>query len=366
MRALLIATVFLLAACAQPPPSTSPSPSATHDPATLNVTALLDLSGPRLPSGAPQRDALQLWADQHVSTVPRLRLRIVDVASVRSRAIIELRRAIVDEHADAVIVGVPVDYDEALATAVELARVPVLFTLPVPDPGRGWGFALAPTPAQLAKAELDDAAGRIVLASTMVVSDESASAVPERAAVVADLTGRGVSPTVMKVTPADGAKLRAALPTATVAVFAGPAKAYLDAVRGATAPTYLYFSYLSDAADIGDLREAASLAVWPGSRWIAGASVTTDPARLAFTQTVGARAGPPSTAAASAFDALGMVSASAERTVDPTAMRDGLETRSYAGIATTYSFTGARHAGFASADIVMLRYTGTRVAPAVR
>src|SRR5947209_8797437 len=104
MRALLIATVLLVGACTQPPPSTSPSPSPTHDPDTLNVTALLDLSGPRLPSGAPQRDALQLWADQHVSAAPRLRLRIVDVASVPSRAIIELRRAIVDEHADAVIV----------------------------------------------------------------------------------------------------------------------------------------------------------------------------------------------------------------------------------------------------------------------
>lgn len=365
MRALCIATIVLLAACAQPPPSTSPSPSPTHEPGTLNVTALLDLSGARLPSGAPQRDALQLWADQHVSGAPRVRLRIVDVGGVPSRAVIDLRRAVVDEHADAVIVGVPVDYDETLASAVELARVPVLFTLPVPDPGRGWGFALAPTPSQLAKAELDDAATRIVLASTIVVSDESPPAIRERAALAADLASRGVVPTVMKVTPADGAKLRAALPAATVAVFAGPARGYVDAVRGVTAPMYLYFSYLSDAADIGALQPAATLAVWPGSRWIAG-TAPSDPARLAFSQAFAARAGPPTTAAASAFDALGMLSAAAQRGADPTAMRDGLETRSYDGVATTYSFNGARHAGFAVADLALLRYTSARTAPVVR
>src|SRR5207237_848008 len=82
-----------LGACTAPAkPVTSPTPIPTHVPGALNVTALLDLSGSRWPSGAPQRDALQLWTDQHATAAPRVRLRIVDVAGSDSRPLNERRR----------------------------------------------------------------------------------------------------------------------------------------------------------------------------------------------------------------------------------------------------------------------------------
>ena len=44
----------------------------------------------------------------------------------------------------------------------------------------------------------------------------------------------------------------------------------------------------------------------------------------------------------------------------------GIEDTRVAGIATTYSFTATRHAGFATADLAFLRYTGARTPPIVR
>jgi len=241
MRALLLAIVAALGACTAPAkPVTSPTPIPTHVPGALNVTALLDLSGSRWPSGAPQRDALQLWTDQHATATPRVRLRIVDVAGSASRTLIELRRAAVEDRADAIIVGVPVDYDDAFARAVQLTQLPVLFTLPIADPvttGGGWAFALAPTPSQLARTMLDDAAARAVLGSSVVVTDESAPAIIERAAFVAELASRGVTATIVKA--ADGTKLRTMLASASVALFAGPPKPYVDAARTATTGTLL-------------------------------------------------------------------------------------------------------------------------------
>src|SRR2546430_8789918 len=75
-----LAVVLLLSACTAANPSATPAPTPTRDPSALNVTALLDLSGARAPSGGPQRDALQLWADQHASGTPRVKLKITDVA----------------------------------------------------------------------------------------------------------------------------------------------------------------------------------------------------------------------------------------------------------------------------------------------
>ena len=77
----LVALAILLGACTAANPSVTPTPTPTRDPNALNVTALLDLSGSRAPNGGPQRDALQLWADQHSSGTPRVKLRITDVAS---------------------------------------------------------------------------------------------------------------------------------------------------------------------------------------------------------------------------------------------------------------------------------------------
>ena len=368
MRALALAIGLALVACSQATPMTSPTPAPTHEAGTFNVTALLDLSGNRVPNGGPQREGLQLWEDQHASASPRVKLRIVDVGGSQARTLVELRRAAVEERADAIIVGASAEYDAAFASAVQLARVPVLFTLPVAESavaGGGWAFALAPTPADLAKAALDDAAARTVLTSTIVVSDESAGAIPERAALMADLARRSVTPTLLKATVPETSRMRTALATSSVVLFAGPAKTYVDAARAAPAGAFLYFSYVCETADVADLRDVAAVVTWPGSRWIAAG--TASAARTAFVQSFTERAGgPPTTPAASAYDALVILASAAGESLDAMRVRQRIEDTRVAGIATTYSFTATRHAGFATADLALLRYTGARTPPIVR
>jgi ABC-type branched-subunit amino acid transport system substrate-binding protein len=366
-----LALVLLLGACTVANPSITPTPSPTRDPNALNVTALLDLSGSRAPNGSPQRDALQLWADQNSSGTPRVRLRIVDVASSPAKTALELRREAVEARADAIVVGVAVNYDEAFAAAVQLTQVPVMFTLPIPEPavpGGGWAFALAPTPTQLARVVLDDAALRSVLSSAVIVSDESTTAVAERIALTSELSRRGLTPVVVTVTAGDATqKLRPLLATTPTMFLAGTPRSYVDAVRNATIGTTLYLSYLCDAGNLGDLRDAAPFAVWPGSRWIAASpTATSTPARAAFVQAYTNRAGPPTSVAASAYDALALLASAAEAGIDPVRVRDRLQSGTFAGVATTYTFSPSRHAGFNTGDLALLRYVSGRSAPAVR
>jgi ABC-type branched-subunit amino acid transport system substrate-binding protein len=366
-----LALVLLLGACTVANPSVTPTPSPTRDPNALNVTALLDLSGSRAPNGSPQRDALQLWADQNSSGTPRVRLKIVDVASSPAKTALELRREAVEARADAIVVGVAVNYDDAFAAAVQLTQVPVIFTLPIPEPaipGGGWAFALAPTPAQLARVVLDDAALRSVLSTALIVSDESTTAVAERIALTSELSRRRLIPNVVTVTAGDATqKLRPLLATTPTMFLAGTPRSYLDAVRNATIGTTLYLSYLCDAGNLGDLRDAAPFAAWPGSRWIAASpTATSTPARAAFVQAYTNRAGPPTTVAASAYDALALLASAAEGGIDPVRVRDRLQSGTFAGVATTYTFSPSRHAGFNTGDLALLRYVSGRSAPAVR
>jgi hypothetical protein len=348
----------------------TPTPTPTRDPNAFNVTALLDLSGSRAPNGAPQRDARQLWADQHASVSPRVKLKITDVAGSPSKTALELRREAVEARADAIIVGAAVDYDEALANLVQLAQVPVLFTLPIPDPttrGGGWAFALAPTPAQLARLVLDDAAQRSVLSAGLVVSDESTTAVIDRIAFVKELARREVTPNMVTVMPSEATqKLKPLLATTSIVFFAGAPRTYLDAARSAAVGTTLYLSYVSDPGDLGDLREAAPLAVWPGSRWVATPATGTSTARISFVQTYTDRAGPPTSVAASAYDALGLLAHAAEKGIDPVSVRDQLQSGTFTGVATTYTFSPSQHAGFNTGDLALLRYVGPRTSPALR
>ena len=367
----LLALVLLLGACTAANPSATPTPTPTRDPNALNVTALLDLSGSRAPNGGPQRDALQLWADQHSSGTPRVKLSITDVAGSPSKTALELRRGVVEARADAIIVGVSLDYDDAFASLVQLAQVPVLFTLPIPEPatrGGGWAFALAPTPTQLAQAVLADAAQRSILDADLLVSDESTSAILERIAFVKELARRKVTPNVVTVTGSDATqKLRPLLATTTTVFLAGTPRTYLEAARTATVGTALYLSYLCDFGDIGDLRDVAPLAVWPGSRWVAGSAAgASSTARASFLQTFTDRSGPPTSVAASAYDALALLSAAAEKSIDPVSVRGRLQSGTFTGVATTYTFSPSQHAGFNAGDLAMLRYVGVRVPPAVR
>ncbi len=371
IAARLVALVVLLSACTAANPSVTPTPAPTRDPNALNVTALLDLSGSRAPNGGPQRDALQLWADQHSSGTPRVKLKITDVASSPSKTALELRREVVEARADAIIVGVSVNYDDAFANLVQLAEVPVLFTLPIAEPatrGGGWAFALAPTPTQLARVVLNDAAQRSVLASGLLVSDESTTAISERLAFTTELARRQVTPNVVTVLPSDATqKVRQLLATTTIVFFAGTPHTYLEAARSATLGTTLYLSYLCDFNDIGELRDAAPLAVWPGSRWVASSAAgTSTAARTSFVQVYSDRSGPPTSVAASAYDALTLLSGAAEKSIEPASVRDRLQSGTFIGVATTYTFSQSQHAGFNTGDLGLLRYVAPRVPPAVR
>src|SRR5919204_6431642 len=117
LAVLLVASV--LAGCTQGGPAAPPTAAPVHEPGSLRVTVLLDLSGPRWPNGAAQRDAIGLWSDQHASGAPRVNLRIVDVAGSDAKTLIELRRAAVEQGADAIVIGAALDYD-AVPQAVQL------------------------------------------------------------------------------------------------------------------------------------------------------------------------------------------------------------------------------------------------------
>jgi hypothetical protein len=368
--ALVVAFVLLFGACTTANPSVTPTPSPTRDPNALNVTALLDLSGSRTPNGVPQREALQLWSDQHSTANPRVRLKIVDVAGSASKTALELRRAAVEDRADAIVVGVAVAYDDAFGNVVQLTQVPVLFTLPIPEPATrdgGWAFALAPTPTQVARAILDDAAQRSVLSSALLVSDESTTAITDRIALVGELARRRVMPNVVTVTAADATqKLRPLLGSSSLVFLAGAPRSYVEAARSVTSGTTLYLSYVCELGDIADLRDGAPLAVWPGSRWVATPSSGGNAVRAGFLQAYTDRAGPPTSVAASAYDALALLASAAADGIDPVGVRDRLQSRTFAGVATTYRFSTSQRAGFNGSDLALLRYVSVRALPAVR
>ncbi|HUQ17674.1 MAG TPA: hypothetical protein VM070_07795, partial [Candidatus Saccharimonadales bacterium] len=259
----------VVSACTAPPPTVIPTPSPTHDPTVLNVTALLDLSGSRSPKGGAQRDALQLWVDQQQGrpATARVKLRVIDVAGSDARLFIELNHIAEDDLADAVIIGAPAALDDTLLRAIELTRRPVLFTVPVAEPaGRGmgghWVFGLAPTPGQIAAADRTVLpAGTLATAvSAIIVSDESAAAVRERTALQTEFAARGGTvPTVIRVpaTERDAfpERLRPALAVSVALFFTGPAGGYLAPTRlipspSATTAFVAVLSFLTDASDI--------------------------------------------------------------------------------------------------------------------
>jgi len=263
---------------------------------------------------------------------------------------------------------VPFAYDETFARAVAVARVPVLFTLPTPEPmsfaGGGWAFALAPTYARLARAAVDDATARGVLLPVLLASDESPPAIAERLALATELEQRGlIAPTVVTVSAPDAAaRVRAGASFARSTFFTGPAATYIEATRSLAAAGItprVYLSYLMEAGDALALREGADLATWPGSRNLAAISTAPTTAdRAAFLQTFTSRHGAPSTLAATAYDALALIDAAADSvggTPDRARLRDRLEATTFAGITTRYTFTAARHAGFDIVDLVFLR-----------
>jgi ABC-type branched-subunit amino acid transport system substrate-binding protein len=274
-----------------------------------------------------------------------------------------------------VVIGVPFAYDETFARALGVARLPVVLTLPAPEPialpNGGWAFGLAPTYADLARAAVGDATDRGVMLPTLLASDESPPAIAERLAFATELERRGlISPTVVTVAAQDVfARVRAGASFARSLHFTGPGATYIEATRSLAAARItprVYLSYLMEANDAAALGEGAELAMWPGSRNLAVAStVLTTPERANFLLAYAARHGTPSTLAATAYDALSLIDGAAERssgTPDRMRLRAGLEATTFAGITTRYVFTTARHAGFDATDLVYLRWgSGRRV-----
>jgi ABC-type branched-subunit amino acid transport system substrate-binding protein len=375
VRALALAALLLIG-CATAPQSVAPTPIPSREPNTVNVSVLLDLSGDRAPNGGPQRDAMQLWLDRPPpSATLKLRVKFVDVASSMSKLLIEFRRAVVDDHADAVVVGVSVAGDDSFAQAAEVAKVPVLLTLPAPEPVSGvrggWVFVLAPAPATIEGTIASDIVDRGIVAPMLLASDESPTANVERAALVAELGRRGIAPpTTVSVGSTDGpVRIRIAAPIAKSAVLAGAAASYGDIIRPiaptpAAAVARIYLSYLTETADLSNLREASAYVTWPGSRSLVGGLRGGDQ-RPEFIQSFGDRYGQPSALAGSAYDALTLVEAAAAfapAEIDAVRLRQRLETNTVAGVTTRYTFTPTRHVGFSPDDLTLLVWDRTRAA----
>ena len=380
MRALAL-LVLATVGCTSPGPVT-PTPTPTAESGVLTVVALLDLSGPRAAIGTQQRDALQLFAQQPGGTVPSLRLRTVDVAGSDAKLLIELRRAAVEETADAVIVGPPVTYDDTLGRAIDLARMPILFTQPLAaDPagrmGGRWAFALAPPLSRLAELAIDDAYQRDVLLPSLVLTEGRERVDPMAGALTAEMERRRLEPLTRVAIPADGSVapvvrsslsvLRSvhctALPSSCVSL--------ATLARSSSAPTFFYLSYLTAPSDLADHAELAQRAVFPGSRALLPVATRPlrpiDQARERFVQAFGEKYGPAGTHAAVAYDALALVAAATERSGpdDRAALRDALERISMSLIASTYTFGPDRHAGSDPADVAYLRWAGSTLAPAL-
>ena len=357
MRALLLAV--LLVACGTTQSVTQPTPKPTREPNTLGVSVLLDLSGPRAPSGQPQQKAMQQWLDQQPSSGVRLHVKFVDVASSDARVPLELRHAVVDDRADAVVVGVPVTLDEAFTQLVQVASVPVLLTLPAPEPaatvGGRWTFVLAPTPDAIARTLVSDMQSRAAFMPMLLATDDTPGAAVARAAFLGELGRRSLmQPGPVVLTQADGpARWRAAAAVAKSVVLAAPTAPWSELIRAipvtSTAPR-VYLSYLTETADVLSLRDQVALVTWPGTR-----NVATLPNGM-------------STIAGSAWDALGLLRSAAGLApdeLDATRLRLRLETLTFGGVVTTYRFSFTRHAGFDSDDLVYLRWNAQRGAPSL-
>lgn len=364
------------AACTAPPPTVAtPTPSA--EPGVLTVTALLDLSGPRAGVGSQQRDALQLWSQLQGSSGPSPRLRVVDVAGSDAKLLIELRRAAVEDHADAVIVGAPVAYDETLARAVEVAALPVMFTQPLGvDPARGaggWAFALAPPLARIASWGIDDAIRRNVLVPSLVLTDGRERIDPMASALAMDLERRRLDPLTRIPIATDGSLppvLRSSLSVLRSVHCLAPVSAcsaVAREARSAGSPAMIYLSYLTTPADVQDDRDLALRAVWPSSRTLIPLTTLRTPeehARAEFLKRFGERYNAmPGVHAATAYDALTLLAAASQRggLDDREMLRAALERITMPLIATTYSFAPERHSGGDPNDLAYLHWSGTVV-----
>ncbi len=380
MRAIAI-LVLAAVACTSPGPAT-PTPRPTAEGGVLTVVALLDLSGPRAAIGTQQRDALQLFAQQPGGLASSLKLRTVDVGGSDAKLLIELRRAAVEEMADAVVVGPPVTYDETLGRAIDLAGVPTLFTQPLAvDPasriGGRWAFALAPPLSRIAELAIDDAYQREVLRPSLVLTEGPQRVDPMASALAAEMERRRLDPLTRVPMPADGSVVPVVRSSLSVlrsvhcTALPSSCMSLAALARSVSAPTFFYLSYLTAPSDLADHADLAQRAVFPGSRALLPVATRpprpADVARDRFVRAFSEKYGPAGTHAAVAFDALALLAAASERggADDRAALRDALERISMPLIASTYAFRSDRHAGSDPTDLAYLRWVGSTLAPAL-
>ena len=352
MRAVALAIGVALAACtAAPPVAADPSPTATHEAGTIAVTVLLDLSGNRAPKGDLQRSAMQQWADAQRGT-PRVKLRVVDVAGSDAKLVLELKRAAEAGDTDAVVIAVPAILDDALARAVGLLGRPVLFTLPVPDPVTGgaagrWMFGLAPSPDALARVTVDSLPTQATPA--IVVTGGTLVGGREELAIMSVFRSQE-RPLPFVLSAASDQRdvfiqrLRPFAHAGSVVFFTGAASDYLSPVRLIPSEATVLLSYLTDANDAGRLGDAAAATRWPALRRPIGSALGTH--------------------AATATDALALIASAGDGTGDPERTRAKIEGGTFAGIATTYSFTASRHSGVDLTEITLVAWEGGRLVAA--
>jgi ABC-type branched-subunit amino acid transport system substrate-binding protein len=198
------------------------------------------------------------------------------------------------------------------------------------------------------------------------------------AALDAELARRSLAPLTRVALPADGSvppAVRSGLSVLrSVHCTASPAAcaAVAQAAQASAASTFFYLPYVTAPSDLSDHRELAARAIWPGSRTIlpfdAPSVVPLNQRRAAFLRAFADRfGGPAGTQSASAYDALSLLAAVADRVGpdDRMALRDELERITMPLIASTYSFAPDRHAGSDPADLMYLRWSGSAVAPAL-
>lgn len=380
MRALAVA-VCLIVACTTPPPAL-PTPGRSPEPGVLTVTALLDLSGTRASAGTQQRNALQMWTEQQRRGGTPMKLDIIDVAGSDAKLLIELRRAATDALTDALIVGTPVAFDVTVGRAVEVAALPVLLLQPINGdpagrPGGHWAFALAPSLERLASSQIDDAVRRGVLAPSVVLTDGRERIDPMAAAIAADLERRRLEPLTRIPIGTDGLPpvVRSSLSVLRSVHCLAPmsaCSALAREARAAGSSVMVYLPYLTSPADhVKDDRDLAARAIWPSSRTLIPSPVLRteeEHARAEFVKRFGERHGAwPGTHAASAYDALSLLAAAADRggADDRAGLRDTLERITMPLIASTYAFTAERHAGSEPTDLTYMRWdaNGPAIAP---
>ena len=364
MRVLALLAAILVS-CATPP-VVLPTPSPTREPGVLKVAVMLNLSGQGGLSGQAQRSAMQLWIDEPSSAPVKLRVTFVDVAGSDTKLLLEVRRAVVGDGADALVIGVPLSVADPTLNAIAVAAVPTLLTLPIAEPAAAPGgtftFALAPSPDEIAHAMASDLVARGLVQPMLLASDDSRAAVGERAAFVTELRRRAiVAPGAVDLETPDGPqRARTAAAFAKSVVLTGASAPYGDVIRSipvAIDAPRVYLSYLTETADVTNLRDQSALVTWPGSRGVVGTPVSG--ASTSFFQRFADRYGAPSTIAATAYDALGLIqraASAAPSETDAARLRQRLEATTFGGVVTRYSFTPMRHLGFGIEDLALLRW----------